>query len=114
MSVEFGATANVLPSRHLLVFVWPNGATEELEGGAENFTPVTPVGGNGIPLTEREQEIMTLVAAGSQGAEIAERLFLSPETIKSHVQNAMGKLGARTRAHAVATALMTGQIVFKT
>lgn len=53
---------------------------------------------------------MTLVASGLQSGEMAERLFLSPETVKSHVQNAMGKLGSRTRAHAVAIALVTGQI----
>jgi DNA-binding CsgD family transcriptional regulator len=41
---------------------------------------------------------------------MAERLCVSPETIKSHVQNAMGKLGAHTRAHAVAIALVSGQI----
>jgi DNA-binding CsgD family transcriptional regulator len=40
----------------------------------------------------------------------AARLRVSPETIKSHVQNAMAKLGAHTRAHAVAIALSTGQI----
>jgi hypothetical protein len=37
---------------------------------------------------------------------------VSPETIKSHVQNAMTKLGAHTRAHAVAIALVTGKIVW--
>jgi DNA-binding CsgD family transcriptional regulator len=52
------------------------------------------------------------VAAGLQGGEIAGRLRVSPETIKSHVQNAMTKLGAHTRAHAVAISLSTGQIDF--
>ena len=62
------------------------------------------------PLTAREHEVITLVSAGLQGGEIATRLGVSPETIKSHVQNAMTKLGAHTRAHAVAIALSTGQI----
>jgi DNA-binding CsgD family transcriptional regulator len=61
-------------------------------------------------LTDREREIMTLVASGLQSGDIAEQLFLSQETIKSHVHNAMGKLGAHTRAHAVAIALVRGQI----
>ena len=56
---------------------------------------------------------MTLVASGLQSGDIAERLFLSPETVKSHVHNAMGKLGAHTRAHAVAIALVTGQIAWE-
>ncbi len=65
-----------------------------------------------LQLTAREREVMTLVASGLQSGEIAERLFLSPETIRSHVHNAMGKLGSHTRAHAVAIALVTGQITW--
>ena len=65
-------------------------------------------------LTEREREIMTLVASGLQSGDIAERLFLSPETVKSHVSNAMHKLDSHTRAHAVAMALVTGQIAWET
>ena len=53
---------------------------------------------------------MTVVASGLQTGAIAERLFLSPETVKTHVKNAMVKLHARTRAHAVAIALVTEQI----
>ena len=59
-------------------------------------------------LTGREREVLGLVAGGLTGAEIAQRLVLSPETIKSHVHNAMAKLGARTRAHAVAIAMSGG------
>lgn len=71
--------------------------------------------GSGRPrLTEREREVMTLVAAGHQNPEIARRLFLSPDTVKSHVKNAMGKLDSHTRAHAVAVASVSGQITWKT
>ena len=56
---------------------------------------------------------MTLVASGHQTDDVAQRLFLAPETVKSHVHNALGKLGARTRAHAVAIALVTGQITWE-
>ena len=45
------------------------------------------------------------MAGGLTGGQIAQQLVVSPETIKSHVQNAMTKLGAHTRAHAVAIAL---------
>ena len=55
---------------------------------------------------------MTLAAAGAQTADMAHRLYLSQDTIKSHIQNAMSKLGAHTRAHAVAIALVTGQIAW--
>ena len=113
--VEFGAIANVLPGRHLALFIPP------AEGSAEGITPATRVGEwralmavreARSPLTKREREVMTLAAAGGQSGDMAERLVLSPETIKSHIQNAMGKLGAHTRAHAVAIALVTGQIAW--
>ena len=53
---------------------------------------------------------MTLIAAGGRSEDVADDLFVSPETVKSHVHNALSKLGAHTRAHAVAIALVTGQI----
>ena len=65
-----------------------------------------------LTLTKRESEVMTLAAAGAQTADMAQHLFLSQDTIKSHIQNAMSKLGAHTRAHAVAIALVTGQIAW--
>jgi PAS domain S-box-containing protein len=112
--VEFSATANVLPARHLSVFIPPDEASLGQAGDAPAqepaWRPVMVESGGQSPLTEREREVMTLVASGLQSAVIAERLFLSPETVKSHVQNAMGKLGAHTRAHGVAIALVTGQI----
>ena len=115
--VEFSATANVLPSRHLSVFIPPdNPSTEQGEGAHASeatWTPVVAEGSGRIQLTEREREIMTLVASGLQSGDMAERLFLSPETVKSHVHNAMGKLGAHTRAHAVAIALVTEQITWE-
>lgn len=62
------------------------------------------------PLSAREREILDLLAVGMSGAAIAERLFLSPETIRTHVRNAMEKLGATTRSQAVAVALDRGEI----
>ena len=57
------------------------------------------------PLSKREREVFELLAAGLSGAEIAERLVLSPETVRTHIRNAMAKLGASTRSQAVAVAL---------
>jgi DNA-binding CsgD family transcriptional regulator len=55
-------------------------------------------------LTDREREVMTLVAGGLSNDEIAERLVVSPATAKTHVSRAMVKLGARDRAPLVAFA----------
>jgi DNA-binding NarL/FixJ family response regulator len=61
-------------------------------------------------LSPREREIMDLLAHGLTGEQVAERLFLSPETIKTHIRNAMSKLEATTRVHAIAIALREGYI----
>lgn len=62
------------------------------------------------PLTGREREILGLLADGLSGAGIAEQLVLSPETVRTHVRNAMAKLGASTRSQAVAIALRSHEI----
>ncbi|MGH2753508.1 MAG: response regulator [Actinomycetota bacterium] len=59
-------------------------------------------------LTEREREVMALVAEGLSNDEIAERLFVSPATAKTHVSRAMVKLGARDRAQLVVFAYESG------
>jgi DNA-binding NarL/FixJ family response regulator len=56
-------------------------------------------------LTEREREVLRLLADGLSNEEIGKRLFLSPQTVRTHVRKAMVKLEAETRTHAVATAL---------
>jgi DNA-binding CsgD family transcriptional regulator len=61
-------------------------------------------------LTTRELEIVSLVAAGDSGPEIAERLQLSHNTVRTHTRNAMDKTGARTRAHLVAKVLTEGTL----
>ena len=53
-------------------------------------------------LSARELEVLELLADGLNGQMIAEQLFLSPETVRTHVRNATSKLGARTRVQAVA------------
>jgi DNA-binding NarL/FixJ family response regulator len=61
-------------------------------------------------LTEREREVMALVAAGLTNEEIAERLYMSPATARTHVSRAMTKLGARDRTQLVVLAYETGLV----
>lgn len=61
--------------------------------------------GGGKVLSNRESEILAMLADGLTGEEIARRLVLSPETVRTHVRNAMLKLDARTRVGAVVKAL---------
>ena len=59
-------------------------------------------------LTEREREVLDLIAAGSTNREIAEQLFLSPHTVKEHTSAVYRKLEARNRAEAVQRAQRVG------
>ncbi len=61
-------------------------------------------------LTDREREVMVLVAQGLSNEEIGQRLFMSPATAKTHVSRAMLKLGARDRAQLVVLAYQTGLV----
>ena len=62
-------------------------------------------------LSEREREVVGLVAQGRTGPEIADELHISPDTVRTHVRNPMTKLGARSRAHLVAKALGDGVVL---
>jgi DNA-binding NarL/FixJ family response regulator len=53
-------------------------------------------------LTDREEEVFELLAAGLTNRQIAERLFLSVKTVEHHVSRVLGKLGLKTRAEAAA------------
>jgi DNA-binding NarL/FixJ family response regulator len=61
-------------------------------------------------LTAREREIFQLLAQGLKAPEIADRLRLSPATVRTHVQNGIGRLGAHTRIQAVSMAIERGEI----
>jgi DNA-binding NarL/FixJ family response regulator len=76
------------------------------------LTPLLSRAGNGRTgvLSPREREILALLADGLSGEDAAKQLFLSSETVRTHVRNAMTKLGAATRVHAVALALQRGEI----
>jgi DNA-binding NarL/FixJ family response regulator len=59
-------------------------------------------------LTDREAEVLRLMATGLSNVEIGERLFVSVQTVKTHVGNVLAKLGARDRTQAVILAYETG------
>ena len=61
-------------------------------------------------LTPREVDVLSLVAKGNANKAIGARLSLTEETVKSHIRNILGKLGANDRTHAVAIALKRGII----
>ncbi|GAB2527712.1 response regulator [Nocardia heshunensis] len=61
-------------------------------------------------LTDREREVMTLVAEGLTNAEIADRLFMSPATARTHVSRILVKLGARDRTQLVVLAYESGLV----
>jgi DNA-binding CsgD family transcriptional regulator len=63
------------------------------------------------PLTDRESEILNLLAEGLSNPQIAGRLKLSRNTVKFHVSSIIGKLGAKSRTEAVALALRRGLII---
>lgn len=62
----------------------------------------------GAGLTEREAEVLRLMAAGLSNAEIGGRLYVGVETVKTHVANVLAKLGARDRTQAVIAAYESG------
>jgi PAS domain S-box-containing protein len=66
-------------------------------------------GGKGV-LSPREHQVVELLASGNTGEEVAERLGISPATVRVHVRNATGKLGASTRTQAVAIAVARGEV----
>jgi DNA-binding NarL/FixJ family response regulator len=87
-------------------------AVEEVAGGSTYVDPVlagvlaTASVAKDLPaLTQRERDVLRLLADGLSNEEIGRRLFISPETVRTHVRKAMEKLDADTRTQAVATAL---------
>ncbi|GAA5185809.1 response regulator transcription factor [Rugosimonospora acidiphila] len=87
-------------------------ATKKLIGRflASPENPCSAVPSQLEALTEREREVLALVAGGLSNDEIAQRLFVSPLTAKTHVNRAMAKLSARDRAQLVVIAYQTGLV----
>jgi DNA-binding NarL/FixJ family response regulator len=66
--------------------------------------------GVGSSLTDREREVLNLLAQGSQNSTVADQLFLSVNTVRKHVQSILSKLGAHSKLEAVAVAVREGII----
>jgi PAS domain S-box-containing protein len=103
-AVEVAVTVivDILPGRHL-ISLDPVGGQR---AGAQQSSWRPPNRGP----SAREREVLGLLARGSTDAEIASLLGLSSATVQTHVRNAKAKLGAKTRAQAVAMALGQGLI----
>ena len=82
-----------------------------IEAFTNRASPTTPKDDERLRvLTDREREVMALVAAGLNNDEIAQALFVSPATAKTHVARAMSKLHARDRAQLVVFAYESGLV----
>jgi DNA-binding CsgD family transcriptional regulator len=102
-------TANIRPRQHLIV-VFPWATHKEASAWLPAEVGKVEKAGHTFALTNREREVLTLLALGDTGEQIARQLFISPETVRTHVQHARHKLGATTRGHAIALALGAGEI----
>ena len=105
VSVQWGAHAVLATERKLVLFV----ALSTSRWAARFRRDVSAEDQSGR-LSRREREIVELIALGHSGPEIAHELHIAHETVRTHVRNAMVRLGARSRAHLVAKALAEGLI----
>jgi PAS domain S-box-containing protein len=105
LELAYFGVANALPGLHLLAFA-PAHSSEDGSNVAKDGDPLDPP----ISLTPREIEILTLAARGYSGPEIAQRLVVSPATVKTHFAHIHEKLGVPSRAAAVARAMQLGVI----
>ena len=91
-NVPYIAIADVPPGRHLAIFI------PERDDGAWQ------------PLSQREREVVALVAGGATGREVGEALSVTAATVETHIRNAMRRLGARNRSHLVTLAILRHEI----
>jgi PAS domain S-box-containing protein len=106
VSVQWAASTEVITGRRLVLAV----ALNTSRWGPRFRRSADPEPGP-ARLTQREREVVRLVAMGSTANEIADELHLAHNTVRTHVRNAMTKLGARSRAHLVALALAEGLVL---
>lgn len=112
--LSVSVTPSVLPSRHLVLLEPAPERTrvDEVTAGVAILDDPAAVRVRRRPTgpTPRECQVLDLLADGATDGQIASQLDLSPATVQTHVRNAKAKLGARTRAQAVALALRRGLI----
>ena len=101
--VQWGATTEEATGRRLVLVV-----ALSVSGRGRGVREPTGSQRSGGTLSEREREIVRLVALGGTGPEIADALQISHNTVRTHVRNSMKRTGARSRAHLVAKALGEG------
>jgi PAS domain S-box-containing protein len=103
VEVDFAARLAKVSGKAVAIYVI-------LMRGGSTLTP-RPKLASELPLTHREREVVTLIALGNDTASIAKELHISPETVRTHVRNAMAKLSVHTRAQLVAVALCNDTVV---
>lgn len=103
VTVHYAAHPEVVTGRHLVLFVALNTA----RGGRRIPAPAVDAA-TSTALSDRELEIVRMIALGNSGPEIASELRLTHNTVRTHVRNAMIKLGVRSRAQLVARSLGDG------
>jgi PAS domain S-box-containing protein len=102
VTVQYAGHTELVTGERRVLFValstsrWGRHSRRETDGATQDA------------LSSREREIVRLVAAGETGPEIADQLHISHATVRTHVRNAMAKVGARSRAQLVAKALGNG------
>jgi PAS domain S-box-containing protein len=106
VAVQYAATTEVVTGRRLVLVV----ALSSSRWGPR-FRRTLPPEQQPRKLSNREREIVRLVALGSTGPEIADELRIAHNTVRTHTRNAMEKVGARSRAHLVAKALGEGLVL---
>jgi PAS domain S-box-containing protein len=106
VAVQWAATTEVVSGRRLVLVVALNTSR-----WGERFRRTVDHEPRPGALSQREREIVRLVSLGSTGPEIADELGIAHQTVRTHVRNAMEKVGARSRAHLVAKALGEGLVL---
>jgi PAS domain S-box-containing protein len=106
VTVQYAAHPEVVTGKRMVLFV----ALSSSRWGSHSRREPRHMP-NGAELSPREREIVRLIALGETGPEIADELQISHQTVRTHVRNAMTKLGARSRAHLVAKALGDGVVL---
>jgi len=91
-NVPYISIPDVSPGRHLAIFL--------PERGERDWQP----------LSQRERQVVALVAGGATGREVGKALSVTAATVETHIRNAMRRLGARNRSHLVTLAILRHEI----
>lgn len=105
LEIVYWGLANAAPGLHLFAFAPTHWSAADLEIASRDGA-----GAPGPSLTPREHEVLRIAAEGLSGPQIAERLVVSPATVKTHFSNIYEKLSVSSRAAAVAKAMRLGMI----